>query len=181
VSPARRAAVLAAGVIVALAGSAPPAAGAVGGEASGSGEAAGGGRRPTAAVVSDVGPAGDPFDGLTAGTVKVGGRALEVVVADSLGERTQGLRGRSDAAPYAGMLFVFPEDSTVAFTMAGVPDALDIAFFDARGRRVDALRMTPCVGTDATCPVYESDAPYRYTLETAAGEMPAGRLRVRRG
>jgi uncharacterized membrane protein (UPF0127 family) len=76
------------------------------------------------------------------------------------------------------MLFVFPTDSTVAFTMAGVPDALDIAFFDARGRRVDQLRMAPCAGTDATCPVYEADGAYRYTLETAPGAMPTGRLRV---
>ena len=135
----------------------------------------------TDAVVRDLGPAFAPFAGLTAGTVKVGGRPVEVVVADSLGERVQGLRGRSDAAPYAGMLFVFPEDSTVAFTMSGVPDPLQIAFFDERGRRVDELRMEPCFGTDADCPVYESSSPYRYTLETAPGEMPAGRLRVRRG
>lgn len=135
----------------------------------------------TDAVVRDVGPATAPFAGLTAGTVTVGGRAIEVVVADSLAERVQGLRGRSDAAPYAGMLFVFPEDSTVAFTMSGVPEPLQIAFFDERGRRVDTLRMEPCFGTDARCPVYESSKPYRYTLETAPGEMPTGRLRVRRG
>jgi len=129
-------------------------------------------------VVSGVGPAQAPFESLTAGTIRVGGRPLDVVVADSLGERVQGLRGRPDPAPYAGMLFVFPSDSTVAFTMAGVPDALDIAFFDARGHRVDQLHMTPCAGTDATCPVYEADGPYRYTLETAPGAMPTGRLRV---
>ena len=129
-------------------------------------------------VVSGVGPAEAPFDTLTAGTIRVGGRPVDVVVADSLAERVQGLRGRPDPAPYAGMLFVFPADTTVAFTMAGVPDVLDVAFFDARGRRVDQLRMKPCAGTDATCPVYEADGAYRYTLETAPGAMPTGRLRV---
>lgn len=136
---------------------------------------------PAAAVVSDPEPARAPFTSLTAGTIQVGGRTVDVVVADSLDERVQGLRGRPDAAPYSGMLFVFDEDSTVAFTMAGVPAALDVAFFDATGRRVDQLRMEPCQGTDATCPVYESSTPYRYALETAPGAQPSGRLRVRAG
>lgn len=175
----RRTAALAAGVILVSSGIVVLAGRALGGGVSAA--ASGGAAATSAAVVGDVGPATAPFTGLTSGTAKVGGRPVEVVVADSLGERVQGLRGRSDAAPYAGMLFVFPEDSTVAFTMAGVPDPLEIAFFDARGRRVDELRMEPCAGTDATCPIYESTKPYRYTLETAPGEMPTGRLRVRRG
>ncbi len=141
------------------------------GAASGSGPAA-------RVVVQDVSPAEAPFATFTAGTIRVGGRPVEVVVADNQAERVQGLRGRPDPAPYAGMLFVFPSRSTGAFTMAGVPDALEIAFFDVGGRRVDRLLMEPCSGTDATCPVYEADGPYRYALETAPGEMPAGRLRV---
>lgn len=133
------------------------------------------------AVVRDEQPARAPFASLTAGTVRVGRRTLDVVVADSLDERVQGLRGRPDATPYDGMLFVFPAETTVAFTMAGVPDPLDIAFFDRRGRRVDRLRMKPCAGTDATCPVYAPDGPFRYALETAPGALPDGRLRVRTG
>jgi uncharacterized membrane protein (UPF0127 family) len=130
-------------------------------------------------VVVGVREAGRSFPSLTAGTIRVGQRDLDVVIADDAGERIQGLRERSDASPYAGMLFVFDGDSTGPFTMATVLDPLDIAFFAADGRRVDQLRMVPCRGTDATCPAYRSSAPYRYALETAAGEMPGGRLRVR--
>lgn len=133
---------------------------------------------PAATVAVDVGPATDPFASLTTGTIRVGGRAVDVVIADRLDERVQGLRGRPDPAPYSGMLFAFDDDTTTAFTMAGVPAPLDIAFFDAAGRRVDQLRMEPCPGTDATCPVYEAAAPYRYSLETAPGAMPTGRLAV---
>lgn len=130
-------------------------------------------------LITDVRDADDPFETMTAGTIRVGDRELDVVIADDSTERIQGLRGRSDAAPYEGMLFVFGGDSTGAFTMAGVPDPLDIAFYAADGRRVDRLRMRPCQGTDATCPVYRSAAPYRYALETAPGEMPGGHLAVR--
>ncbi|MBM3658548.1 MAG: hypothetical protein FJW95_03475 [Actinobacteria bacterium] len=176
---ARRAAAIAAGVVLVVTGAVHLGGRALDGRVAAA--TSGGSEGRAASVVSGIGPAASPFTGLTAGTIRVGGRPLDVVVADRLGERIQGLRGRADAAPYAGMLFVFPDDTTTAFTMAGVPDALEIAFFDSRGRRVDALRMEPCAGTDATCPVYESSAPFRFTLETAPGEMPGGRLRVRRG
>jgi uncharacterized membrane protein (UPF0127 family) len=131
-------------------------------------------------VVTDVGAARAPFAGLTAGTISVGGRQLRVVVADDEAERVQGLREKSDASPYDGMLFVFPSDGLVSFTMATVPDALEIVFFDANGRVVDRLHMAPCAGTDASCPVYTPRGPFRYALETGDGVVHEGPLAVPR-
>ena len=131
-------------------------------------------------VVSSVESARAPFAGLTAGTITVGGKPLRVVVADNEDERVQGLRQKSDATPYDGMLFVFPSDGLVSFTMATVPDALEIVFFDATGRVVDRLRMEPCPdGSDATCPVYTPKGPFRYALETGDGVVYDGSLAVR--
>ena len=131
-------------------------------------------------VVSNVNAARSPFQGLTAGTISVGGKQLRVVVADDDDERVQGLRQKSDASPYDGMLFVFPSDGLVSFTMATVPDALEIVFFDAAGRVVDRLRMDPCPnGTDANCPSYTPKGPFRYALETADGVVYDGALAVR--
>ena len=132
------------------------------------------------AVVTNVELARAPFAGLTAGTIEVGGEKLRVVVADDEGERVQGLRQKSDASPYDGMLFVFPSDGLVPFTMATVPDALEIVFFDASGRVVDRLRMTPCAGTDASCPGYTPRGPFRYALETGDGVVYHGSLAVPR-
>jgi len=140
----------------------------------------GGGTSKAGGVVSDVASARAPFDGLTAGTITVGGKQLRVVVADDTNERVQGLRQKSDASPYDGMLFVFPSDGVASFTMATVPDALEIVFFDRAGRVVDRLRMEPCPkGTDATCPVYAPKGPFRYALETADGVVYDGSLAVR--
>jgi len=133
------------------------------------------------AVVTEVAPARAPFKGLTAGTITVGGKQLHVVVADDAAERVQGLRQKADASPYDGMLFVFPSDGVVSFTMATVPDALEIVFFDAAGRVVDRMRMAPCPnGTDATCPLYTPKGPFRYALETGAGVVYDGALAVPR-
>lgn len=133
---------------------------------------------PAPVVVIGSGPARAPFTGLTEADVVVGDRTLRVVVADDLDERVEGLRGRVDAAPYGGMLFVFPGDATTGFTMAGVPAPLDLAFFDGTGRRLGDLAMAPCADTDATCPGYFAPRPYRFALETAAGAMPPGDLRL---
>ena len=133
------------------------------------------------AVIADVAPASAPFKGLTAGTITVGGKQLHVVVADDEDERVQGLRQKSDASPYDGMLFVFPSDGVAGFTMATVPDALEIVFFDSAGRVVDRMRMAPCLnGTDATCPLYTPKGPFRYALETGRGVVYEGPLAVPR-
>ena len=139
-----------------------------------------GGASDAGGTVRNVGSASAPFEGLTAGTITVGGRALRVVVADDEAEREQGLRQKSDASPYDGMLFVFSSDGLVSFTMATVPDALEIVFFDAAGRVVDRLRMEPCPnGTDATCPAYTPKGPFRYALETGDGVVYDGSLAAR--
>jgi uncharacterized membrane protein (UPF0127 family) len=134
----------------------------------------------SSAVAADVEPAVAPFAGLTAGTIEVGGRRLRVVVADEEDERIQGLRQKSDAAPYDGMLFVFPSDALVSFTMAGVPEPLEIVFYGKDGGVVDRLHMTPCAGTDASCPAYTPRGAFRYALETGSGAVYEGSLAVPR-
>ncbi len=133
---------------------------------------------PPAVTLAPPEPAAAPFAALTETEVEVGDRRLRVVVADEEGERIEGLRSLRDAAPYDGMLFVFPADTTTGFTMAGVPGPLDLAFFDAAGRRLGDRAMAPCAASDAACPGYFAPAPYRFALETAAGAMPAGDLRA---
>jgi uncharacterized membrane protein (UPF0127 family) len=132
--------------------------------------------RPIGAAVRAASPAQSPFRGLTSTTVHVGGRALHVVIAKTDAQRQRGLRQRSDLGRYGGMLFVFGTTTDIGFTMSTVPVSLDIGFYGADGRTVDTLRMVPCSGTDATCPVYRARKSFRYTLETLAGALPAGAL-----
>jgi uncharacterized membrane protein (UPF0127 family) len=117
-------------------------------------------------------PAAAPFGAFSEARVAVGSRCLRVLVASTPGQRSQGLRAVTSLAPYEGMLFVDPVDTTARYTMAGTPTPLDITFFSARGIPVDDVRMTPCPqGTDASCPEYASKDPYRYALERPAGSQ----------
>lgn len=130
-----------------------------------------------AAVVQDAGPAGEPFRGLTQGRVKVGDRKLRVVIADSQAERSEGLRRRRSLGRYGGMLFAYETPTTTGFTMSTVPVPLDVGFYSARGALVSRLRMQPCAGSDAQCPVYDAGGPFTYAVETLAGGLPEGRLK----
>ncbi len=121
--------------------------------------------RSTAAVA--------PFAGYREVRVAARDRCARVVVADTPALRARGLRGVADLGPYAGMLFVQPADADITFTMAGVTDPIDIAWFAADGTRVDSTTMRPCPDADvANCPEYRSRHAYRYAIETPAGSTP---------
>ena len=137
-------------------------------------DSAAGGTGSIATAVANAGPASDPFPELTALRLAVGGRCIRMVVADSLDERVAGLRQRSDVGGYDGMLFVFDAATDVGFTMSTVPVPLDIGFYDARGKLVSAQHMKPCAKVEDECPVYRSDEPFTYALETMKGKLPGG-------
>ncbi len=130
-----------------------------------------------ASALAGARPASAPFSGLTELQLGVGGDCRRIVVADDVGERATGLMRRRDLGPYYGMLFVFDQPSTSAFTMSDVPVPLDIGFYDAAGRPIDRLEMQPCPDkTPAQCPVYLAKGPYRYALETLGGGLSSGAL-----
>jgi uncharacterized membrane protein (UPF0127 family) len=134
---------------------------------------------PFSSVLPLAGPAQAPFQGLSEVKGAIGhDHCLSLVVADSEHERVAGLRGNSaDLGPYDGMVFVFQGPSDVGFTMAGVNDPLDIAFFDQGGARNSTRTMKPCPEKAETeCPVYRADGPYAFAVETEPGQLPSGPL-----
>ena len=129
-------------------------------------------RLPFAAVT----PAAAPFEEFGEARVGAGYRCLRVLVASNDAQRTRGLRDVRTLAPYDGMLFVNAHDTDARYTMASTPTPLDITWYAAAGTPVDHTTMTPCPGTDATCPEYVSRARYRYALERPAGAGGTGAL-----
>lgn len=119
-----------------------------------------------------------PFAGYREVRVKLDGRCRRVAVADTAARRATGLRGFDRLGSYAGMLFVFPADTSTRFTMAGVDVPLDVAFYSSTGVRVGSGSMRPCPHrAQGACPVYRSAGRYRVALETphrnGSGATPA--------
>jgi uncharacterized membrane protein (UPF0127 family) len=108
--------------------------------------------------------------------VTVGGKALRVLVADTVDLRVQGLRDVASLAPYDGMLFVFDEPTRTRFTMSDTLIPLSIGFYGSDGAVVGSLEMVPCTGDENACPLYDIGESFRFALETAAGDLPEGPL-----
>jgi len=122
-------------------------------------------------------PAPAPFTDFRAARVAVGGKCLNVLVATTDAQRSQGLREVTNLAPYDGMIFVYAHDTDTHFTMANTKIPLDITWYASNGSPVDHTTMQPCPnGTDATCPAYASKHKYRYALERPAGAAGGGAI-----
>ncbi len=92
--------------------------------------------------------------------------AVQVEVAGSLAEQTQGLMNRTALAEDRGMLFVYPEEQTLSFWMRDTLIPLSIAYIDSEGRIVDIQDMK---ALDDDPPHYVSAKPARYALEVNKG------------
>jgi uncharacterized membrane protein (UPF0127 family) len=89
---------------------------------------------------------------------------LNVELAATEPERERGLMQRAALADSAGMLFLFPADTTIGFWMKDTLIALDIAYLDADGKVLGIVHGKPLDETELPPP-----GPYRYTLEVAGG------------
>lgn len=101
---------------------------------------------------------------------------FRVEVADTEAARERGLMGRTELADGAGMLFVWPEDTTASFWMKDTLIPLSVAFIAADGRIMRILDMEPCPADP--CPTYDPRASYRMALEVRQGSFARNGVRV---
>jgi uncharacterized protein len=106
--------------------------------------------------------------------LRLDGVQLHPELALTSASRSLGLMHRR-RAPSDGMLFVFPYETTGGFWMKNTLVPLRIVFFNAEGKRVRQLSMTPC-RTDS-CRIYSPGRRYRFALELRASDRrPATKL-----
>ena len=123
-----------------------------------------------AAIPSPATPPSRSVDLNGSAEVVIGGHAFTLELATTREEHQQGLSNRDHLLPDAGMLFVFTEESILAFWMRDTLIPLDILFLDQDRRIVDILTMTPQPGvpTDELT-VYRSALPAMYAVEVNSG------------
>lgn len=100
------------------------------------------------------------------------GLSFQPELALTSASRARGLMFRRKA-PADGMLFVFPEVENGGFWMKNTLVPLTIVFFDADGKRVRRLSMTPC--RSDPCPIYSPERRYRFALELRASDTRTAR------
>jgi len=105
--------------------------------------------------------------------LRLDGTTIRPELALTLAQRSVGLMHR-EKAPADGMLFVFPANTTGGFWMKNTLVPLKIVFFNAAGKRVRTLRMTPC--REDPCAIYEPGRRYRFALELPVTDTRPARL-----
>lgn len=105
--------------------------------------------------------------------LRLGGTPIRPELALTPAQRSRGLMHRTKA-PGDGMLFVFPAPTTGGFWMKNTLVPLKIVFFDAGGKRLRTLRMTPC--REDPCAIYDPGRRYRFALELPATDVRPAKL-----
>ena len=104
-----------------------------------------------------------------------GSESLAVEVADTVGERAQGLMFREALDPAAGMLFVYETPKRASFWMKNTLIPLDMIFADETGRvtvvQSDAIPqdLTPIDGGEGVMYVLEINGGLAKRIGIAAG------------
>lgn len=108
--------------------------------------------------------------------IQIGGIPFAVEVAATPADRQAGLMGRNVLPVGHGMLFIYPDEADRHFWMKDTPLSLDILFFGADKRLLDAVQAQPC--TTPTCEVYSSSRPAAYVVELPAGTVAKMHIQV---
>lgn len=112
--------------------------------------------------------------------VEIAGELFELELALDRATRMEGLSDRSRISRNGGMLFVYPRSTPLAMVMRRCPVPIDVAFVDEAARVVSihAMQVEPRrargesrAAYEARLPVYPSDAPVPFAIETAGGRL----------
>lgn len=96
--------------------------------------------------------------------LKLGGKEVQVEVANKISTRETGLMFRKEMGLDTGMLFVFPDSAPRAFWMKNTVIPLSIAFMDEKGVILNILEMPP-----ETEQSFFSSGKAKYALEMNSG------------
>jgi uncharacterized membrane protein (UPF0127 family) len=96
--------------------------------------------------------------------IKVGTHSLNVEVAVTDPQRSQGLMYREKLGKEDGMLFIFDEPAYHSMWMKNTLIPLSVAFVDGEGRILNILDMEP-----QTLDSHTAAGPARYAIETNKG------------
>ena len=94
---------------------------------------------------------------------------VNLEIAETPEQQSQGLMFRTSMDPDCGMLFVFFEEHSGGFYMKNTLIPLSIAFMDVDGTIVKILDMDPCKADP--CEIYDPGVPYHVALEVNQGSF----------
>ena len=112
-------------------------------------------------------------------TVTIGGREVQVMVADTEEHRIKGWSDRKDMGPHGGMLFVFPDRAQHIMVMRAMHFPLDIVWIDGNKIVDIAPNLPPEPGlAEDKLTLYPARASSTLVLELPSGFKEQTNLKI---
>ena len=108
-------------------------------------------------------------------SLMLGGRSVEVEVADTPSLRERGLSGGEALLEGTGMLFVFAEEGLHSFWMKDMRFSIDILWLTSSG---EIIHMEESVSPSTYPTTFLSQKPSTYVLELPAGYASVNGIRL---
>lgn len=108
----------------------------------------------------------------------LGGKRINVEVADSDEKRAFGLMFKKALLPNEGMLFIFDEVKPLSFWMKNTFIDLDIGYFNEKKILTEIYEMKATTIMQEQFPSYPSKKPAQYALELNAGWFKKNKIKV---
>jgi uncharacterized protein len=108
-------------------------------------------------------------------TVTIGSTRINVSVADTAEERTQGLSGRENLPENEGLLFIFEKSDRSGFWMKDMNFAIDIIWIDEQFSIIDIKEnATP----ESYPEIFYPKQSARYVLEVPSGTVQSHNIKI---
>ena len=115
----------------------------------------------------------------TKATVKISGKELRVLVADTYDHRFQGWSNKKNMGRYQGMLFVFPDSGRHAMVMRDMYFPLDIVWLNGNTVVDIAPKLPPEAGrSESQLTLYQARTTSTLVLELPSGFMEQNGLKI---
>lgn len=111
-------------------------------------------------------------------TVIVGGKKIEVEIADSPDKQMQGLMFRQHLDQDRGMLFIFDTEEPRSFWMKNTLIDLSIAYISKKKKIIDIQEMKATSVLEIDPPAYPSKAAAQYALEMPRNWFAKNKIKV---
>ncbi len=107
--------------------------------------------------------------------LEIGGKIIQIEIADTNTERTQGLSDRASLPQDTGLLFIFPSPTTPGFWMKDMRFSIDIIWLDENWKIIGIEKN---LAPESYPKLFYPPSPIKYVLEVNAGFSDKNNLKV---
>lgn len=117
----------------------------------------------------------NPSPNVSLPQLEIGGKIIQIEIADTDAERIQGLSDRTSLPQDTGLLFIFPTPTTPGFWMKDMRFPIDIIWLDENWK---IISIDKNLAPESYPKLFFPPSPIKYVLEVNAGFSDQNNLKI---